>query len=140
MGINPDKKSREELEFLKAVGNRLAYHRVKLKISQSDVAKYMQDQGVTKFGKLHLFEIENGKANTSLYEAAMLCDLYGISIEDVLQDWDKYVKKRIPKYNRIDVSKLKTESELKRTVLKLDKQLEEIYNIYRQNEERDHER
>lgn len=131
MGINPDTKSRDELEFLKTVGNGLAFYRGEKKLSQKDVAKQMQELGMERFAKLHLFEIENGKANTGLYETALLCNLYGISIDDVLQKWKDYKGRGIPPYQKTNFSELKTEAALKHRINQLDQTLEKIYNIYR---------
>lgn len=70
----------DEQKVLRNFGLNFKVERIKLKLSQDDVAEK------TNFSKVYISNIERAKHNVSLINALKLCEVVGKNISDMLKD------------------------------------------------------
>ena len=131
MPIKKSEHTESEIAFLKSVGNLLGYHRNQKGESQEKVAEKMKQAGLPNFSRLHLSDIECGRANVKLYEVILLCNIYEITIDDVLKGCPEYKPGPLAPYVNKDISEL-TEKDCRREVIRLDQKLKQIYEVFRE--------
>lgn len=130
MAINEDTHENLELKFLERIGWNLSSYR---KTSQEEVLEKLKSQYGYQMSRQHLSDIERGKAKLTLYETVMFCNIYHVSIEDILtKDTDVYKQKRkIPPYES-RIQKNMSEKDMRKLISEYETLVKNIYELFRQ--------
>lgn len=131
MAIDKERHDKGERDFLYIVGAKLNESRRKKKLKQHDVVSMLEEKYQYKTSAQHISDLENGNGNLKLYEVAILCSIYEISIEEILRDCKReYAKGLLPSYNRQRKPNM-TKDELEKLADKLEKEFREICDLLR---------
>lgn len=131
MAIDKEKHNDQEQTFLKTVGYKLNEIRKDRKLKQHEVINILKLEYQYTISTQHLSNIENGIGNVRLYEVALLCSIYNVSIEEILKNCKKeYTTGLLPSYNRQRNKNMK-EKEVIALIDKLENEFIEICKILR---------
>lgn len=130
MAINQDMHGDMELNFLDTVGYNLSQFRMNSHKSQDEVIKELANRYEYRMSRQHLSQLECGRAGITLYEAVILCNVYQVSMTDILSGCGFHQTKDIPPYQKHKINDM-TPAELRRLILGLENQLESIYDNFR---------
>ncbi len=71
------------------IGQNLRKYRKSKKISQPEICRKLDLLGVTMYNS-DIYEIEYGKKTVKDFEILAFCKVFGISLEDLYADTEKY--------------------------------------------------